>query len=80
LTAGGVIQLKTLVEKDRLKIHIRNSGHITNGNRRNKNGLGLKNTAQRLKLIYSGTASFRIVNENDNFVLTEIIIPQTHNL
>lgn len=80
LTAGGIIQVKTHVQKDRLKIHIRNSGHITNGSRRNKNGLGLKNTAQRLKLIYSGAASFRIVNENDNFVLTEIIIPQTHNL
>ena len=80
LTAGGIIQVKTQVEKDRLKIRIRNSGHIVNGNRRGKNGLGLKNTAQRLKLIYSGAASFRIVNENDNFVLTEIIIPQTHNL
>jgi len=48
--------------------------------KRKKAGLGLKNTAQRLKLIYSGAASFRIVNESDNFVLTEIIIPQTHNL
>lgn len=80
LTAGGIIQVKTLVEKGRLKIHIRNSGHLINGVKRNKKGLGLKNTAQRLKLIYSGAASFRIVNESDNFVLTEIIIPQTHNL
>lgn len=80
LTAGGIIQVKTIVEKDRLKIRIRNSGHLVNGIKRSKGGLGLKNTAQRLKLIYSGAASFRIINENDNFVLTEIIIPQTHNL
>jgi len=30
-------------------------------------------------LIYGDEASFRIVNENDNFVLTEIIIPQYKN-
>lgn len=80
LTAGGIIQVRTVVEKDRLRIHIRNSGHLINGVKRNKKGLGLSNTAQRLKLLYNDTASFRIVNESDNFVLTEIIIPQTHNL
>jgi hypothetical protein len=76
LTAGGIIQMKTLVDNNRLKIHIRNSGHLMNGENSSKDGLGLKNTVQRLKLIYGDDASFRIVNENDNFVLTEIIIPQ----
>lgn len=76
LTQGGVIQVKTYVENGLLKIHIRNSGHLMNGAKRSKSGLGLKNTRQRLKLIYGEEASFRIVNENDNFVLTEIIIPQ----
>lgn len=74
LTEGGVIQVRTLVEKDRLKIHIRNSGHLNNV-KRNKAGLGLKNTVQRLRLIYGDEASFKIINENDKFVLTEIIIP-----
>ncbi|MBA4053121.1 MAG: histidine kinase [Marivirga sp.] len=76
LTPGGIIQLKTDVVNDRLKIHIRNSGHLVNGTKRSKSGLGLKNTVQRLKLIYGDDASFRIVNENDNFVLTELVIPQ----
>jgi two-component system LytT family sensor kinase len=75
LTAGGVIQLKTSVEADALRIQIRNTGHI-NGLQKNDEGLGLKNTIQRLKLIYGDEATFRIVNENNNFVLTEIIIPQ----
>jgi hypothetical protein len=79
LTAGGIIQVKTSVEGDRLKIHIRNSGHLPNNTKRNKKGLGLKNTIQRLKLLYGTEASFKIVNENDKFVLTEIILPQTHN-
>jgi two-component system LytT family sensor kinase len=75
LTAGGIIQLRTMVEKDRLKIHIRNTGHL-NGTKSPREGLGIKNTIQRLKLIYGEEASFRIVNENNNFVLTEVIIPQ----
>lgn len=76
LTAGGIIQVKTSVEHERLIIQIRNSGHMVNGIKRNKRGLGLKNTTQRLKLIYGNAASFRIANENDTFVLTEIIIPK----
>lgn len=78
LTQGGTIHLKTLVDKNRLKIQIRNSGHLVNGVRKGKfGGTGIKNTTQRLKLLYGDNASFRIVNENTNFVLTEIIIPQS---
>jgi two-component system LytT family sensor kinase len=76
LTAGGIIQMKTVVENNLLKIRIRNSGRLINGEISSKDGLGIKNTVQRLKLIYGEDASFRIVNENNSFVLTEIIIPQ----
>lgn len=78
LTQGGTIHLKTLVDKNRLKIQIRNSGHLVNGVRKEKfEGTGIKNTMQRLKLLYGEEASFRILNENNNFVLTEVIIPQS---
>jgi hypothetical protein len=80
LTQGGVIQLKTIVENHHLKIRIRNSGRLINGERSGKSGIGLKNTVQRLKLIYGEQASFRIVNEKDNFVLTEIVIPQKQTI
>jgi LytS/YehU family sensor histidine kinase len=76
LTAGGFIQVRTTVEKGRLKILVRNSGHLVNGVKKNTTGIGLKNTVQRLKLIYGDDASFRIMNENDNFVVTELIIPK----
>ncbi len=76
LTAGGIIQLKTYVADDKLKVHIRNSGHLMNGAKRGNSGLGLKNTVQRLKLLYGDEASFKILNESDNFVLTELVIPQ----
>jgi hypothetical protein len=80
LKEGGLIQMKTVVENGHLKIQIRNSGHLVNGVRRTKAGLGIKNTIQRLKLIYGDRSSFRIANENNNFVLTEIIIPQSSSL
>lgn len=73
LTKGGLIQLSTRVEHDELKIRIRNSGHYVNGKKRN--GLGLNNTVQRLKLLYGDKAKFKIGNESNNFVLTEIDIP-----
>lgn len=76
LTPGGLIQLKTVVEGNRLRVQIRNSGHMVNGAKRGKSGLGIKNTVQRLKLLYGDEATFKIVNENDNFVLTELVIPQ----
>ncbi|MBK7650666.1 MAG: hypothetical protein IPJ20_07875 [Flammeovirgaceae bacterium] len=77
LTEGGLIQLKTKVEKGKLNINIRNSGQYQ-VNSHKRRGLGLVNTAQRLKLLYGNEAHFAISNENDNFVLTEITIPHLH--
>src|SRR5690606_12954959 len=52
LKEGGLIQLTTTVERGRLNIRIRNSGYMVNGSRKSRNGLGIKNTVQRLRLIY----------------------------
>lgn len=78
LTEGGIIQIKTTIENDMLCIQIRNSGQYINGVKRTSGGLGLENTKQRLKLIYGGSASFRILTENDSFVLTEVKIPHIY--
>ena len=80
LTEGGLIQIKTSVEGNRLCIQIRNSGQYMNGAKRTTGGMGLENTKQRLKLIYGGAASFRILTENDSFVLTEIKIPHIDSI
>lgn len=80
LTEGGVIQVKTRVIEDQLKIYVRNSGKFRlNGRSANSPGLGLENTRQRLKLIYGDEASFRILTENDTFVVTEMTIPHLYN-
>ena len=75
LTKGGIIQVKAKVENSQLKISIRNSGHYHLNGSKKRGGLGLANTSQRLKLLYGKEAHFAIRNENDNFVLTELIIP-----
>lgn len=80
LTEGGLVQIRTKVDGDHLTIHIRNSGRLgINGHNADSGGLGLENTRQRLKLIYGDDASFRILSENDNFVLTEIVIPHLYS-
>lgn len=75
LTQGGIIQVKTQVENNRLRIQIRNSGQVVNGSKRKSSGMGIQNTKQRLKLLYGEDASFRMMNEPNNIVLTEVIIP-----
>jgi len=75
LTEGGLIHMKTEVDKNYLKIQIRNSGQYVNGAKSHGGGLGIENTIQRLKLIYGNEASFRILTEKNGFVLTEIVIP-----
>ena len=77
LKEGDTIKLKTLVENGIMHIQIRNSGQFINGTPSNKSeGFGLKNTRQRLKLIYGDKATLKIFNENDNTVLTIVEIPQ----
>jgi len=76
LMNGGEIQIHTTVNQGRLNIKIRNSGQYINGKTKDKEGYGLENTRQRLKLIFEDQASFSIRNENDEFVLTEINLPQ----
>ena len=44
-----------------------------------KSGFGIKNTIQRLKLIYGDSADFKIFNENSKTVLTVVMIPKIEN-
>jgi len=78
LTKGGEITIKAWEEEDQLKIQIRNSGQYVNGADVINSGYGIENTQQRLNLIFGKSASFKIGNENNNTVLTEIVIPQNY--
>jgi two-component system LytT family sensor kinase len=75
LTQGGILELTTTVEQDQLIIRIRNSGQLKEGIK-SDSGFGIKNTLQRLKLLYGNGASLKIMNQDATIVLTELIIPK----
>ena len=75
LVQGGILQISADVVDSCLVIKIRNSGQIKDSSE--AKGYGIVNTTKRLNLIFGKSASFRIYNENDSFVMTEIVIPQS---
>lgn len=74
LKEGGVIELYSKRKYGKLNIQIRNSGHFDHIHKPEV-GVGLANTQKRLDLIYGDEASFRIFNDTNNSVLTEINLP-----
>ncbi len=75
LVEGGILELTTQVDQGKLTINIKNSGQFQHLNGQRK-GYGIANTVQRLKLLYGEEAKFTINNLDNEFVLTEIVIPE----
>ncbi len=75
LTYGGLVEIITRVDRDVLFITIRNNGQLK-GNTEEDTGFGIKNTLQRLHLLYKDEAVLKISNESDTMVLTELQIPK----
>ena len=80
LKEGGTISLEAKMEDDMLDIKIRNTGYYNNREVKSGKGFGLENTIKRLRLLYGDKASFKMTNENDHTVLTEIRLPQNVNV
>ncbi len=59
LVEGGRIAIKSALQADRLRIMIGNSGRRGEGEQR-KNGIGLGNTAERLKTLYGTDFEFSL--------------------
>lgn len=77
LKDGGLISINTEVHQDHMIIQIRNHGKYVEGlNGNGKEGYGISNTIQRLRLLFGNRATFHISNENNNIVLTELKIPK----
>jgi sensor histidine kinase YesM len=75
LVKGGKIEVETSVDNDKMTIRIRNSGQLA-GRADTDSGFGIKNTLQRLQLLYGNTASLSMRNQDGSNVLTELIIPK----
>ncbi len=76
LVEGGLLRLTTSVNNGVMKIEIKNSGQYNNGYNTTRSGYGIANTVQRLELLYGERAKFRIFNQGDKFVITEVTIPK----
>ena len=74
LKLGGNLSIKAFVEEKHLIVEIRNSGQLVIKSP-TPSGYGIKNTVQRLKIIYKKKADFKIRNESENMVLTLVRIP-----
>jgi two-component system, LytTR family, sensor kinase len=62
LIEGGWIAIKTALHAGRLRILIKNSGRVGEGEqKKNGNGIGLGNTADRLKTLYGTDFEFSLV-------------------
>ena len=72
---GGKLSIKTYLDPDYLIIEIRNAGQMKE-KQLNGMGYGIKNTKQRLSIIYHNKAEFNIKNENKNTVLTILRLPK----
>ena len=74
LKEGGKVTVGAHLKKANIIIEIRNTGHY-NKNKINGTGHGLRNTRQRLDLIFGESANLRIFNETESVVLTSVKIP-----
>lgn len=74
---GGFVHLKADIVNDILLITIRNSGSLisTESATSESGGVGLKNTSERLSILYGKEASFDIFQEQEKVVRSEIRIP-----
>ncbi len=74
LKKGGDLTIDAFVKNKCLIVEIRNVG-VLHKKAEGKSGYGIKNTLQRLEIIYKGKAKFTISNESKNMVLTLVQIP-----
>lgn len=75
LVNGGTLEIETNVENDSLVIKIKNCGQLKE-KQDSDNGFGIKNTKQRLQLLYGNSATLKINNIDSSSVITELIIPK----
>ena len=76
----GFIEINTSLVDNKLYIKIRNTGQLFSTESDSESGgFGLKNTAQRLDILYGNESSFKIYQENSLTVCAEITIPEKNN-
>ncbi len=72
IAGGGFVEVSAGQQNDNLFIRIRNSGTLTGTA---SGGIGLRNTAERLSILYGKEADFNLYQERENVVCAELKMP-----
>jgi LytS/YehU family sensor histidine kinase len=82
LIEGGWIAIKSALDGDRLRIVVGNSGRREGEQKKNGNGIGLGNTAERLKTLYGANFEFSLgwPEAGGCEVVLELPLRRTRNL
>jgi len=75
LPRGGEIRVASRVENEAVRIQVRNSGQLGEGDGSTR--MGLDNAKERLRLLYGNAASLVLRNYDSDSVVAEISIPLT---
>jgi two-component sensor histidine kinase len=75
LPHGGKVYVESELSNDYLKIFVKNSGQLKNDDPGKRKGIGIKNSKERLRLLYGESASLTVENMNEQMVCATIRIP-----
>lgn len=73
---GGVVSITAKCNETGLQLRLENSGKY-DSSLKPESGFGLKNSLERLNLLYGEAAHLTIKNSDHNTVITELFIPKT---
>jgi LytS/YehU family sensor histidine kinase len=76
LPAGGDLAIRARVDEERLVLEVENTGQLSNL-RSEATQLGLKNTRERLRILYGDHASLELKTPDSNHVAATVLIPRT---
>ncbi len=75
LPEGGILSIEANKSDDGLNIVIRNCGQY-DATKIPESGFGMRNSIERLQLLYNGNAKLSITNEDSKTVITKLFIPK----
>ena len=73
MTTGGNILIRSVLENDHLRIEVCNNGQLKEKSKRE--GIGLKNLIERLKILFGHFAELKVENSSENTVTASLKIP-----
>lgn len=76
--AGGTIEIQSILGDNTYRLVVRNSGKLNGFNPEKESGFGIRSTHERLNLLFQGKADFKISENPEGMVETEIKLPIIH--